>query len=50
MERGVCGGAGSLDEPASSSQPVVAPAKIKTAIVRRNLIASPSSAQASYWI
>ena len=43
-ERGVCCGAGERDEPVSNTQPVVViPASIKTAIVRRILIASLSS-------
>lgn len=44
-ERGVCCGAGLKDETASSAQPDITPARIKTAVVRRNPIASPSSAQ-----
>ncbi len=44
-EGGVYCGAGLKDEPASSAQPDITPARIKTAIVRRNPIASPSSAQ-----
>jgi hypothetical protein len=35
-ERGCCG-AGLRDEPVSTAQPVVTPARIKTAIVRKNL-------------
>lgn len=46
-DRDVCCGAGRRDEPVSSAQPVVTPARMKTAIVRENLIASPSSAQAT---
>jgi len=45
-ERGACCGAGERDEPVSNTQPVVViPASIKTAIVRRILIASLSSDQ-----
>jgi len=46
-DRDVCRGAGRRDEPVSSAQLAVTPARIKIAIVRGNLIASPSSAQAT---
>ncbi len=46
-DRDVCCGAGLRVEAVSSAQPVGGPTKIKIAMVRRNLIVSPSFAQAA---